>query len=77
MKRTSWVEMGRDAEQLEFAQSRAAKGRELLNRARAQLANSHPDARPQAERLVENLAALQLLLDDFCHQFQNKANSRL
>ena len=69
--------LGHDLEQLDFAETRAAKGRELLNHAQAQLAKCHPHQRPQMERLVQNFAALQMLLDGFCNQLERKANSRL
>ncbi|MCP3463369.1 hypothetical protein [Bradyrhizobium sp. CCGUVB23] len=69
--------LARDAEQLGFAEMRAAKGRERLHRAREQLAEAHPHNHPQLERLVDNFEAIQKLLDGFCHQFQSRVNLRL
>lgn len=67
--------LARNLEQLEFAESRAARGRVQLNRMRQQLAECHPDGRAQLERLVQNCEALQDMLDDFCHGMRNNVNS--
>ena len=66
-----------DTEQLEFAETRAANGRNQLNRMRSELELSAPQHRAQAEQLVANLEATQKLLDVFCHHLRNRVNNRL
>jgi hypothetical protein len=68
--------LAHDIEQLEFAETRAANGRDQLNRMRSQLEISAPQHRAQAERLVGNFEATQKLLDGFCHQLRAKVNGR-
>jgi hypothetical protein len=65
-----------DTEQLEFAETRAAKGRDQLNRVRSKLGASAPQHRAQAERLLANFEATQKLLDGFCHHLRNRVNGR-
>jgi hypothetical protein len=72
--------LSHDQEQLGFAESRAANGRDRLNGLRQKLDGVDPSAahRPTAERLVANVEATQKLLDDFCQQLRTKVmNSRL
>ncbi len=69
--------LGHDLEQLEFAENRAADGRDRLNRLRGRLDIVDPKHREQAERLVANFEATQKLLDNFCHFLRAKASSRL
>jgi hypothetical protein len=64
-------------EHLEFAETRAANGRERLNHLRRLRDTAHLADREQAERLVANVEALQQLLDSFCRQLQSRVNSRL
>ncbi len=67
-------------EQLDFAEDRAANGRNRLNGLRQKLDGLDPSAahRPTAERLLANFEATQKLLDEFCHQLRTRAmNSRL
>ena len=69
--------LGHDIEQLEFAETRAASGRDRLNEVRRKLGDmSAPEHRAQAERLVANFEATQKLLDGFCHHLRNKVNDR-
>jgi hypothetical protein len=54
-------ELGHSLEQLEFAESGAAKGRERLNRLQQLLEAAAPQDRAKMSRLVENFAAIQHL----------------
>jgi hypothetical protein len=69
--------LSHDQECLQFAESRAAQGRELLDRARSRLKSDDLTGHSQAVRLVANLESIQHLLNHFCHQFRAKVNSRL
>jgi hypothetical protein len=64
--------LGHDLEQLEFAENRAADGRDRLNRLRSRLGSVGAEHREQAERMVANFAAVQKLLDGFCHHLRVK-----
>jgi len=66
-------------EQLEFAESRAAKGRERLNDLRQKLETIDPSAahRATTEKLVQTVEATQQLLDGFCHHLRSRLHSRL
>lgn len=68
--------LGHDLEQLELAESRAAQGRNRLNRLRSMLDIAEPANRVQAERLVANVEAIQNLLDGFCHHLRTRVNAR-
>jgi hypothetical protein len=68
--------LAHDVEQLEFAETRAANGRDQLNRMRSELDASAPQHRAQAGRLVANFEATQKLLDVFCHHLRNRVNNR-
>ncbi len=69
--------LGRDLEHLEFAESRAARGRDRLNHLKSQREYFAFGAREreQVERLLINLENLQTLLEDFCHRLREKINS--
>ena len=68
--------LGDDVAQLEFAETRAASGRDRLNEVRRKLGDmSAPEHRAQAERLVANFEATQKLLDGFCHHLRNKVSN--
>ena len=68
--------LGHDIEQLEFAETRAASGRDRLNQVRRKLRDlSAPEHRAQAERLVANFEATQKLLDGFCHHLRNMVSN--
>ena len=67
--------LAHDIEQLEFAETRAASGRDLLNHVRGKLDLTAPEHRAQAERLVANFEATQKLLDGFCHHLRNMVNN--
>jgi hypothetical protein len=69
--------LGHDLEQLEFAENRAADGRDRLNRLRGSLDAVGAEHREQAERMVANFEATQKLLDGFCHHLRAKVSSRL
>ncbi len=64
--------LNRDAEQLEFAESRVAKGRERLNHVRALSDAAEPRDRANAKLLVANVRQVQDLLEKFCHQLRAK-----
>jgi hypothetical protein len=59
--------LSHDLEHLEFAQTRAARGRERLKHLRD---NATPKLRDNAERLVANVEATQQLVEDFCRQLR-------
>ena len=65
-----------DLEQLEFAEQRAAHGRDRLNHLRSRLDLAPEQHRAEAERLVANAEAIQHLLEGFCHQLRNRVNNR-
>ncbi|MBR0709841.1 MULTISPECIES: hypothetical protein [Bradyrhizobium] len=70
--------LGHDLEHLEFAESRAASGRQRLNhlvRLRGAFAPGTTE-RAQADRTVVNFERLQALLDDFCHRLRDRINAR-
>jgi hypothetical protein len=69
--------LGHDLEQLEFAENRAADGRDRLNRLRGRLDSVGAEHREQAERMIANSAATQKLLNGFCHHLRVKVSSRL
>lgn len=72
--------LSRDLEHLEFAQVRAATGRDRLNGLRQKRDGfaEHSAQRATAERLIANFEGIQQLLDDFCHHLQARVNgSRL
>ena len=68
--------LAHDLEQLEFAETRAANGRDRLHHVRSKLDQVAPEHRAEAERLVGNFEATQKLLDGFCHQLRAKVNGR-
>lgn len=69
--------LGHDLEQIEFAESRAAKGRSRLNRLRhlrdSFIAGSTD--RAQADRLISNFEAIQHLMEHFCRSKRDRVNS--
>jgi hypothetical protein len=67
--------LGHDLEQLEFAETRVASGRERLERVRQLCAAANPADRANAERLVATVEATQRLLEDFCHQLRERVKS--
>lgn len=70
--------LSHDLEHLEFAESRAARGRQRLNhlmRLRSAFAPGTTE-RAQADRTVVNVEELQALLDDLCHRLRDKVNAR-
>jgi len=68
--------LARDLEQLQFAESRAASGRDRINFLRQRLDGVTENHRPALERLLANFEAIQLLLDGFCLQLRALAQSR-
>ena len=66
-----------DPEQLEFAETRAAKGRERLKHVRALRNAAERKDRANAELLVVNVEAIQDLLETFCHQLRASVNKPL
>ncbi len=68
--------LSHDLEQLQFAEIRAAKGRDRLNHLRRTLDRIRPTERAHAEQLVKTVEEIQHLLDDFCHHLRAKVNSR-
>ena len=66
-----------DLEHLEFAEKKAAEGRERVNHVRG-IRNGHPfgtTEREQAERLLVSCENLQTVLEDFCHRLRGKINA--
>jgi len=68
--------LNHDPQQLEFAESRAAKGRERLKVVRALHDAADPKDRTAAELLVTNVQAVNDLLQNFCHQLRASVNHR-
>lgn len=68
--------LGHDQEHLEFAESRAAIGRDLVLHARSMRDSLPPGSpeREEAERPLINAENLLTLLQDFCHRLREKAN---
>ena len=66
--------LAHDLEQLEFAERRAADGRDRLHHLRSRLDFTPKPHRAEAKRVVANVEATQHLLEDFCHQLRNKVN---
>jgi hypothetical protein len=67
--------LGHYQEQLEFAETRAARGRELLTQARSRLNSENLGEHAEAIRLVSNLQYIQHLLNTFCYQLRARVNS--
>ncbi|HZR85954.1 MAG TPA: hypothetical protein VFB02_04075 [Bradyrhizobium sp.] len=70
--------LSHDLEHLEFAESRAATGRDRVNHQK-ELRDSFgigTAERQQAERLLVNFENLQTMLEDFCHLLRQRVNSR-
>lgn len=66
-----------DQEQLQFAESRAAKGRELINQIRYLRDGEHVDGE-RADQLIATFEMTQRLLEGFCDQLLAKVmTSRL
>ncbi|WFU41610.1 hypothetical protein QA640_03540 [Bradyrhizobium sp. CB82] len=70
--------LSHDLEHLEFAQRRAARGRECVNRVRSlrDSCSFGTAEREQADRLLVNYENLQTLLEDLCHRLRDKINAR-
>jgi hypothetical protein len=70
--------LARDLEQLEFAETRAAKGRKRLNHVRTIRDGLVPGSveHLQAERLVVNFEAIQKLLEEFCHRLRHRTREQ-
>ena len=64
-----------DFEQLEFAERKAADGRNRLHHLRSELDSTTEPHRAEAERVLANAEATQHLLERFCHQLRNKVNN--
>jgi hypothetical protein len=64
---------GRDVEQLEFAEKRAADGRDRLKDLQDRLDLAPERFRGEAERVLANFLRL---LDGFCHHLRNKVSNR-
>ena len=64
--------LSHDMEQLEFAETRAAEGRERLRQVRHLRDGAGPAIRDSAERLVANVEATQQLVEDFCRRLRAK-----
>ncbi|MBR0686770.1 hypothetical protein JQ612_31555 [Bradyrhizobium manausense] len=70
--------LGHDLEQLEFAETHAANGRQKVDHVR-RLRDAFAfgtTEREQADRLLVNYENLQTLLEDFCHRLRARINSR-
>ena len=71
-------ELSRDMEDLQFAETRAANGRETVNRVRSSreaFAFGTPE-RELADRLLINLENIQTLLESFCRSLRERISSR-
>ncbi|MBB4371717.1 hypothetical protein GGD63_004518 [Bradyrhizobium sp. cir1] len=70
--------LSHDLEQLEFAESRAASGRQRLNHLTGLRSAFAPGTteRAQADRLVVNFEKLQALLDELCRRLNDRVNAR-
>ncbi|WP_049819895.1 hypothetical protein [Bradyrhizobium japonicum] len=69
--------LANELDHLEFAERKAAEGRDRVTRAR-ETCNGHPfgtTEREQAERLLVSCENLQTVLEDFCHRLRDKINS--
>lgn len=69
--------LAHDLDHLEFAEKKAAEGRDRVIRVRDSR-NGHPfgtSEREQAERLLVGCENLQTVLEDFCHRLREKVNS--
>jgi hypothetical protein len=70
--------LGHELEQIEFAESKAAMGRDRVNRLR-NLRNSFiagSTERVLADRLLSNFEAIQHLLEHFCRSKRDRLKSR-
>lgn len=69
--------LAHDLEQLEFAESRAAMGRDRVNHLRNLRNNFAAGStdRVQADRLLANVEAVQHLVEHFCHQLRQRVSS--
>jgi hypothetical protein len=68
---------GRDAQQLRFAEKRAAEGRDRLNHLRSRLDLTPERLRVEALRVIANVEAIQHLLEGFCHQLRDRVSNRI
>ncbi len=70
--------LGRDLEHIDFAETRAAKGRERVNRVRKSRKAFDLGTRERelAERLLVHLENRQTMWEDFCHRLREKVKSR-
>ena len=69
--------LGHDLEQLQFAESRVAKGRRRLSHLRQALDEAGPDGRALAESVIATVEVTQLLLENYCQRLRARANARL
>jgi hypothetical protein len=70
--------MGQDLEQLEFAEKRAARGRDLLSQLRYVRDGEDLVDRASADRLITTFETTQSLMDDYCQQLRTRVvHSRL
>jgi len=68
---------GRDAQQLRFAEKRAAEGRDRLNHLRSRFDLTPERLRVEALRVIANVEAIQHLLEGFCHQLRHRVSNRI
>ena len=67
--------LAHDLEQLEFAEIRAANGRDRLNSLQSRIDSAPEELRAEAKRLIANVEDIQILLEGFCHQLRNRVNN--
>ncbi len=69
--------LSHDLEHLEYAERKAASGRERVNHARKmrEAFAFGTREREHADRLVVNFENLQTILEDFCHRLRARINS--
>jgi hypothetical protein len=68
--------LSHDLGHLEFAESRAANGRQRLNDVKQLRDDAGAESHANAQQLVANVEAIQELLESFCHHLRAKVTSR-
>jgi hypothetical protein len=69
--------MSQDLEQLQFAEKRAARGRDLLSQLRYVRDGEDLVDRASAERLITTFETTQSLMDNYCQRLRTRLNARL
>jgi hypothetical protein len=69
--------MSHDLEHLQFAEQRAARGRDLLSQLRYVRDGEDLVDRASAERLITTFETTQSLMDNYCQRLRTRVNSQL